>query len=434
MRFETLSGWLEWQSGLHPEAIELGLDRVTAVAARMTPRPKATRVITVGGTNGKGSTVRMLESILIAGGYRVGAYTSPHVERYNERVRIDGEAVPDAALCGAFERVGAARGEVALTYFEFGTLAALDLFWRTRLDVAVLEVGLGGRLDAVNIVDADCAVVTNIALDHLEWLGPDRESIGAEKAGIFRAGRPAVCADRDPPRSLVARASTVGAVLRRVGRDYDYAVFPAGNDASNAGRWQLKCPGSALEDTTLPPPALAGEHQYANAAAALAALDRLAEVVPVARQAVIDGLAGVRLPGRFELMPGPPATILDVAHNPAAARALCAELGRTRRPGHTFAVIGMRADKAIDEVAAILAPEVGAWVAVDLPGPRGLEAVELARRVRLVTSRAAVSTADSPREGWRRAAAVAGSDDRIVVCGSFLTVADVRSALCGGVE
>ncbi|HET7569388.1 MAG TPA: bifunctional tetrahydrofolate synthase/dihydrofolate synthase [Gammaproteobacteria bacterium] len=415
MRFETLSQWLDWQSGLHPTAINLGLDRVAAVAARLTPRPETTRVITVGGTNGKGSCVRYLESILQAAGYRVGAYTSPHLERYNERVRINGAEADDATLCAAFERVDRARNDISLTYFEFGTLAALDIFWRAQLDVAVLEVGLGGRLDAVNIVDADCAIVTNIALDHMEWLGPDRESIGREKAGIYRAARPAICADRDPPASLLAQAEAIGADLRLIGRDFDWQPEKRG--------WHFGSP--QVDWSGLPPQPMPGPHQLDDASAALAALEALNQSLPIKVEAIRAGIAAASLPGRFETLPGEPATILDVAHNPAAARALASSLERSRGAGRTLAVLGILRDKAADEVAAALAPQVDYWYLADLGGPRGLEAAALQARTAATTA-ANSSLAGTPWQAWQQANAVAQAGDRIVVCGSFLTVAEVR--------
>ncbi|HET7371160.1 MAG TPA: bifunctional tetrahydrofolate synthase/dihydrofolate synthase [Gammaproteobacteria bacterium] len=419
MRFNTLSQWLDWQASLHPTAINLGLDRVVAVAANLTPKPRNTHVITVGGTNGKGSCVGYLESILLAGGYRVGAYTSPHLERYNERVRIAGCEVDDAALCAAFERVDQGRGNTSLTYFEFGTLAALDIFWHEQLDVVVLEVGLGGRLDAVNIVDADCAIVTNVALDHIEWLGPDRESIGREKAGIFRAGRAAVCADRNPPVSLLQTADGIGAELWRIGRDFDWQ-----RRQENAA-WQVKTRNGTIDN--LPLPRMPGAHQLDNAAAALAALQALNGRLPLEAEAIRAGIAATQLPGRFEILPGEPATILDVAHNPDAARVLAEALAATRGEGRTLAVLGMMRDKAIDEVAAVLAPQVDQWYLASLPGPRGLDADELRDRLAAVLAPADCELAGTPWQAWQQAEAAAQAGDRIVVCGSFVTVADVRA-------
>ncbi|HET7674435.1 MAG TPA: bifunctional tetrahydrofolate synthase/dihydrofolate synthase [Gammaproteobacteria bacterium] len=412
----TLEEWLAWQSTLHPTAMDLGLDRVRAVHASMGAPSPAKTVVTVGGTNGKGSCVRYLEEMLRSAGYRVGAYTSPHLERYNERVRIDGREADDAALCEAFARVDAARGDTSLTYFEFGTLAAFDIFARAALDVAILEVGLGGRLDAVNIIDADCGVVTNVALDHMDWLGPDRESIGREKAGIYRAGRPAICGEPAPPASLVAHAGAIGADLRVAGRDYAWQA--------DGARWTYTKGGA--DRCELPLPAMPGEFQLANAAAALAALDALGIAVDAA--AIRAGLAAACVPGRFELRPEV-ATILDVAHNQAAATALAAQLRRTRGTGRTLAVLGMLRDKAADEVAAALAPEVDQWFLADLPGERGLAASALQARIAGAVAAGRITLVAAPADAWRLARQAAAPEDRIVVCGSFLTVGAVRTAL-----
>jgi dihydrofolate synthase/folylpolyglutamate synthase len=413
---KTLAQWLDWQSGLNPKSIDLGLERVASIAERLPAKPAQTRVITVGGTNGKGSCVYYLEAILQAAGYRVGAYTSPHLERYNERIRIDGREVDDAALCAAFERVDAARGETKLTYFEFGTLAALDMFWREQLDVVVLEVGLGGRLDAVNLVDADAAIITNIALDHLEWLGPDRESIGAEKAGIFRPGRPAICADRDPPMSLLSRAEEIGADLRRAGRDYDWRRTRVA--------WRFSARGRSWKD--LPWPARPAEYQFGNAAAALAALEASSESIPVSAAAIRAGIRATIVPGRFEVLAGEVDTILDVAHNPDAARALANELARTRGASRTLAVFGMMRDKQVEEVSRILAPEIDGWWLATLAEPRGLDASGLRDAVAKAIPELDSALAESPWQAWLGARDKAGSGDRIVVCGSFVTVGEVR--------
>jgi dihydrofolate synthase/folylpolyglutamate synthase len=311
----TLAGWLAYLETLHPKAIALGLDRVRDVHGRMGSA-LACPVVTVTGTNGKGSTCAMLEAILRSAGYRTGLYSSPHLLRYNERVRIGGEPQDDAAIVAAFNAVEDARGDTPLTYFEYGTLAALAAFARAKLDVAVLEVGLGGRLDAVNIVDADIAVVTTIDLDHMDYLGPTRESIAFEKAGIFRTGRPAVCAEPDPPSTLLAHALDVGAPLFRIGRDFGYTAAD--------GQWRYWGPGG--ERFGLPVPALRGAYQLANAATALAALGLLHERVHVSASAIREGLCTVSLSGRFQVLPGRPAIVLDVAHNPHAARAFAATL------------------------------------------------------------------------------------------------------------
>ncbi len=332
IRPATLEGWLAYLETLHPKAIAMGLERVAVVHGKMDAR-LACPVITVTGTNGKGSTCAMLEAVLRCAGHRTGLYMSPHLLRYNERVRVRGEAQDDAALIRAFNAVEDARGEVPLTYFEYGTLAALWIFARAGIDVAILEVGLGGRLDAVNLVDADVAVVTSVDLDHMDYLGPTREDIGREKAGIFRAGRPAVCAEPDPPRALLAHALVLGTPIVQIGRDYGYVAEDR--------QWQYWGPGGRRYG--LPVPALRGAYQLSNAATVLAVIDLLRDRLHVPAGAVRDGLITVDLPGRFQVLPGRPAIVLDVAHNPHAARALAATLAsmgpfprddrRVRHPG-----------------------------------------------------------------------------------------------------
>jgi dihydrofolate synthase/folylpolyglutamate synthase len=319
-------------------------------------------VITVGGTNGKGSTVALCESVLRAAGYRVGSYTSPHLIRYNERVRVDGRFATDEALCAAFERVEAHRRAAPLTYFEYGTLAALDIFRENAVEIALLEVGMGGRLDAVNAVDPDVAVVTSIGIDHTNWLGPDRESIGREKAGIFRAARPAVCGDPEPPASLVETANRSSAPLYVYGRDFHAEPGETG--------WSFRF--GARVRASLPFPALRGEHQLRNAATALVALETLADRFPVAQKNIREGLLGVSAPGRFQVLPGLPVTILDVAHNVQAAQALAANLRKQRVLGRTRAVFGMLIDKDIAAVARMLVDQVDDWYVATLGGPRGI--------------------------------------------------------------
>ena len=360
MRFTTLNDWLRWQETLHPRTIELGLERVRTVLRRLRPNAPPFAVVTVGGTNGKGSSVAFLDAILRAAGHRVGAYVSPHLLRYNERIQVDGAEADDESLCRMFARIDAVRGDVSLTYFEFGTLAALEWFWETGVDVAVLEVGLGGRLDAVNAVDADAALVTSVALDHTDWLGPDRDSIGHEKAGIYRPGRPAVCADPDPPPRLLEHARAIGARLLRVGSDYDF---------SHAGEiWRWRSDAAWLDD--LPLPALAGEHQLGNAAAALMVLTSLSDRLPVDAVAIRAGLTRARLPGRFQIVPGPVEWILDVAHNPAAAAVLANQLKNRTCAGRTWAIMGLLADKDADGVIEALAGVVDEWRPVTLTGAR----------------------------------------------------------------
>jgi dihydrofolate synthase/folylpolyglutamate synthase len=426
----TLSGWLAYLETLHPKAIALGLDRVRAVHARLAAEIRCP-VVTVAGTNGKGSTCSMLASILRCAGFRVGLYTSPHLVAYNERVRIDGNDATDATLIAAFDAVEDARiatcgtdgAPVPLTYFEFGTLAALWLFARANLDALVLEVGLGGRLDAVNVVDPDVAVLTSVAIDHVDYLGPTREDIGREKAGIFRAGRPAVCADPAPPASVVAAAQVVGAPLLLIGRDYACV---------NEGRqWRFRGPRG--ERFGLPVPALRGAYQLANAATVLAVLDLLHARLPVSAGAVRDGLLAVTLRGRFQVLPGRPVTVLDVAHNPHAARALADALSDMGYFPETRAVFGMLADKDVGGVIAAVRPRVDRWHVATLPGPRGATGERLrdALLAAGVPPDAIRVHADVP-DAIAAARGAAAEADRIVVFGSFLTVAAALPAPAGG--
>ena len=420
----TQAAWLAYLETLHPKAIAMGLDRVEAVRARMGTT-LACPVVTVGGTNGKGSTCALLESMFAAAGFRTGLYSSPHLLRYNERVRIGGREATDALLVSAFEavedaRVAASGVPTPLTYFEFGTLAALWLFARAGLDVVVLEVGLGGRLDAVNIVAADVAVITSIDLDHMDFLGPTRDDIAREKAGIFRAGRPVVCAEPDPPVPLVGHAATLGAPLVLLGRDYGYVA--------EATQWQYW--GPAGKRFGLPHPALRGAHQLANAATALAVLDLLHARLPVAGGAIRDGLLAIALPGRFQVLPGRPTVVLDVAHNPHAAQVLAAAAGRMGFHPRTFAVFGMLADKDIAGVVAAIGPRIDSWYVATLPRPRGASAAALQAVLGGAgVAPAAIRAFDDVAAALAAARGDAGEADRIIVFGSFLTVAAALAAL-----
>ena len=415
---KTLPEWLAYLATLHPKTIALGLDRVRAVYDRLGIS-FVCPVITVAGTNGKGSTCALLERMLVAGAYRTGLYTSPHLLRYNERVRIGGIEATDDALCAAFAAVEDAREDIALTYFEFGTLAACWLFARSDLDALVLEVGLGGRLDAVNIVDADVAIVTGIAIDHVDYLGATRESIGFEKAGIFRRARMAVCGDRDPPRSLLEHARGVGAKLLRIGVDYDFNA--------PAGQWSYRGPGGARHG--LPHPALRGAMQLANAATALTALDALRDRLPLSMGAVREALVDIELPGRFQVLPGRPVQVLDVGHNPQAARVLADNLGAMGFHPETWAVLGMMADKDIDGVIAALKSRVDRWLVATLPAPRGASAATLRSRLEAAgVAGGAIREFDDPATAYGAARSAVTEADRIVVLGSFLTVAAALSA------
>ena len=414
-----LDAWLAHLEALHPRGsagIELGLERVAAVKARLGQR-ETCPVILVAGTNGKGSTCAMLERILLAAGYRTGLYTSPHLLRYNERVRVNGVAADDASLCGAFARVEEMRGDDALTYFEFGTLAAWEAFAAAHLDVIILEVGLGGRLDATNAYQPACTIITGIDLDHMEFLGPDRESIGREKAGIFRTGVPAVCGDPQPPQSLTEHAAAIGAELRLLGRDFGYL--------RQEQQW-LYWTG-AVRRGGLAFPALRGERQLSNAACALAALDALHDILPVAMKDIRRGLIEVELAGRFQVLPGRPTVVLDVAHNPQAARVLAANLGNMGFHRQTWAVIGMLADKDIDGMIDAIGERVTHWLPCTLEGRRAASADFLAARLE-ARGMVVVGRFASPAAALICAQEKAGEDDRILAFGSFLTVAAALQA------
>jgi dihydrofolate synthase/folylpolyglutamate synthase len=411
---QDLGGWLAHLEALHPRGsagIELGLERVEALKRRLG-QTELCPVILVGGTNGKGSTCAMLERILLAAGYRVGLYTSPHLLEYNERVRIDGRPVDDEPLCAAFSRVEQARGDTDLTYFEFGTLAAWEVFASIAPDAIILEVGLGGRLDATNVYQPSCCIVTGIDLDHMEFLGPDRESIGREKAGIFRAGVPAICGDPQPPESLLDQADQTGARLQLIGREFGYL--------RQEGQWlfwngQQRRGGLAF-------PALRGERQLANASCVLSALDCLRDRLPVAMQDIRRGLGEVELAGRFQVLPGRPVVVLDVAHNPQAAKVLAANLGDMGFHRNTWAVFGMLGDKDIDGVIDALRERVTHWLPCSLGGRRATSADFLAGRLRAHGANVA-GEFESPEEALAWAQENAGQDDRILAFGSFLTVA-----------
>lgn len=414
-RFGKLADWLDWQETLHPDPVDLGLERVAEVGHRLQLLTPAAPVITVAGTNGKGSSVAMLEAIYRAAGYRTGVYTSPHLLNYNERIRIDGRPVEDSSLCAAFARIDAARETISLTYFEFGTLAALDIFHANRPDIILLEVGLGGRLDAVNIIDATVALVTAIGVDHRQWLGDDRDSIGREKAGIFRRGRPAICADPQPPPSLRQVAEQLEADWHALGVHFFYHA--EGNN------WSWECTEQRLP--ALPWPAIPGRHQLENAAGVLMAIQQLQASCPVTPQAIAAGLKAVTLPGRCQVLPGRIETVLDVAHNQDSAAQLAAFLGDRPVAGQTWLVLGMLDDKPVAAVANCLAPVIDHWCFATLPGARGLSARQLAAQA---GDREQSDMFESVAAAFAHAQAHASNGDRIVVTGSFLTVAAVLAS------
>jgi dihydrofolate synthase/folylpolyglutamate synthase len=414
-RFDSLHEWLQWQETLHPSSIDLCLGRVARVADHLKCRAPARVVISVAGTNGKGSCVALLEAILLRAGYRVGCYTSPHLFRYNERLRLQGQAVSDQALVDAFDRVDRARHGQTLTYFEFGTLAALDIMCAEQLDVAILEVGLGGRLDAVNIVDADVALLSSVGVDHTDWLGCDRESIGREKAGIFRPAGPAVCGDPAPPSSVREEAGRIGAGLRVLGRDFTL------QQAGRGWHWQ----GQRGRQRDLPLPSLAGAHQLANAASVLMVLELLTDRLPVTRKAIDAGLRWAHLPGRIETIAGKVEQVLDVSHNAQAAEALVDALRRMPLAGRTHAVLGMMRDKDAESFVRVLQPLVDRWYTVGLHIARASPPEELAARVTAVVGSAqAVSCCTTVAEALAAIQRRIGTGDRVLVCGSFHTVAE----------
>ena len=449
----TLPDWLTYLESLHPKTISLGLERVEEVKRRLNLQP-CFPIITVGGTNGKGSVCAMLESILHAAGYRVGCYTSPHLLVYNERVRIGKKTVSDAELCASFEKIEKVRGDIALTYFEFGTLAAVQCFIAHKVDVLILEVGLGGRLDAVNVFENDCAVVTGVDIDHTDYLGDTREKIAFEKAGIFRAGKVAICADEDVPQTLAEHAANIGAKLWRIGREFSFAenrvpsppVDNVGEANKNQTRtilvsqthtvdnahinhhgeqkqWNFHGPGGVRN--SLPYPALRGAFQLHNASAALAALDAMKDRLPVSMEAVRRGLVEVVLSGRFQVLPGSPQIILDVAHNPQAARSLAKNLANLPSGYKTFAVFAMLKDKDRQVVVRALKDQIDVWLVAGIDSPRGAKAAEMAEVLAAEEITEAVLAFPSIENAFQHACNQASENDRILVFGSFYTVAEV---------
>lgn len=431
----SLDDWLAHCERIHPKTIEMGLDRVEQVRGRLALRFNCP-VLTVAGTNGKGSTCAMLESILAHSGWRVGVYTSPHLVHFEERCRVRGVPVLADELLPHFEAVEVARGDVALTYFEFTTLAILRLLSNASLDAVVLEVGLGGRLDAVNVIDADCAVITSIDLDHTDYLGPDRESIGREKAGIMRSGRPVVVSDPHPPESIAETARRVGSDLRQFGVDFNYAA-----QQGERGQWQQwSWAGRAKRYNGLAYPSLRGTNQLINASGVLAALEAVQDRLPVTAQGVRQGLAMVELPGRFQIVPGEPTLVLDVAHNPHAIAALAVNLDQMGYFPCTRAVFGAMADKDVAAMADRLAGLVDHWYCCDLPTARAARGQQLSDAVLAARERAraagrvavpsgSVARFDSPRAALLAALSESDPPDRIIVFGSFFTVGGV---LAGG--
>lgn len=454
-----LGQWLSYLESLHPKAIDLGLDRVRKVADKLAISLDCVK-FTVGGTNGKGSTCAMLESILLTAKYKVGLYTSPHLIRFNERVRVNGQEVSDEALVEQFELIEKTRGDISLSYFEYTTLAALLIFQKANLDAVILEVGLGGRLDAVNIIDSDCAIVTSVDLDHTEYLGNTREAIGFEKAHIFRPGKPAICADPVPPQTLIDYANEIGAKLWLFGIDFNYS----------GDRQQWAYGSRNKRRNALAYPTLRGANQLINATAALAALENVSDRIVVTQQEIRQGLLHVDLPARMQILPGLPATILDVAHNPHAASALGQNLDSMGHYPHTYAVIGMLHDKDVAHTLDRFTRRVDRWLCATTTGPRGMKAEEIADELHKITGdmtqapvdpfiaqaseivrrpagqdhkpgvraapRPAIAKRDiqincyeSPIEAFNKARELATDNDRILVFGSFATVGPVLELL-----
>ena len=417
----SLSEWLALLEKRHSKEIDMGLDRVAAVKNRLEIQYRCP-VIMVAGTNGKGSTCAMLEAVLLQAGYRVGLYSKPHFLDFNERARINGENVKDQALVDVFAEVEAKREAVSLTYFEFTTLAICKLLANAELDVVILEVGLGGRLDAVNVIDADVSIVTSIDIDHVDYLGDTREKIGFEKAGIFRPGKAAICGDPLPPQSLIDHANKIGADLWLFGRDFNY----------NGDKQQWNFAGRTQRRNSLGYPSLRGANQLLNASAVLAALEVLRNELPVGAQEVRTGLVMVDLPGRFQVMPGRPTVVLDVAHNPHAAATLAQNLDNMGFHAYTYAVFGSMLDKDIDGVIEQMKGKVDHWYVCDLPLPRAASAAYLKDKIVeagvLADPEKTVQTFNSPEEAYTLAISKAGENDRIAVFGSFLTVAGVMRA------
>ena len=418
MRFEHLQDWLAWQQTLHSQKIQLGLDRVARVAHELGIMQPEYKVVMVAGTNGKGSITAILESIYHRAGYRVAAYTSPHLLKYNERIRVGKENVEDELLCNAFDLVDQARAEFSLSYFEFGTLAAMQIFSKLPLDVAVFEVGLGGRLDAVNIYDADVAIVSNIGLDHVQWLGSTRESIGLEKAGIFRKGKPAICEDKEPPETLLKYAKDTGAELYLVDKDFSY-------QREDEGGWSFHTP--TLDWKGLPVPNLYGDVQVGNAATALMSLQCLEDELPVAREAAEQGLTEVCLSGRFQRVLDECEVVFDVAHNLDSAKVLGKNLLELQPASRTYAVLAVLEDKDVEGIIGAVNRQIDEWYISELDSERSLGSADLQDHIKQLDQGAVVKIFPSISKAWLAAKNNASHTSRIVVFGSFLTVAEVLS-------
>ena len=427
MRFDTLDAWLDWQTSLHPKAIDLGLERVRTVADRLDLLQPEHLVITVAGTNGKGSSVAMLEAILLAAGHRVGAYTSPHIHRYNERIRVAGESVPDEWIVDAFERIDQARGEISLSYFEFGTLAGLLIIAQQKLDIAILEVGLGGRLDAVNMLDADLALITSISVDHTEWLGEGRDQISLEKAGIARPDQPVVCSEPNPPEVMKDFLRKLGSKYSQLGEEFGYS--------RDGGRWDWWMGEHHFE--ALPKPGLPGNHQFQNAAGVIAVSQLLPDLLRPKELAIRSGLARTHLTGRCECF-DPHHTsvnfeiILDVAHNPDGIQQLINLLEEHKILGKTYVLFGAMHDKNINGMLKILAPVADKWLLSNANIGRAMASSKVFELLKSIVPNAHAEVFGSIAAAWEVAKSNLLDQDRLVVAGSFYTVAELRSLINKG--
>lgn len=416
-RFNSLDKWLEWQEKIHAREVDLGLNRAATVFKALNPKAIKPPTIIVAGTNGKGSSIAFLESIYKAQGYRVGAYTSPHISKYNERIRIDGKQVSDDEICQAFERIDTVRKEVSLSYFEFGTLAALDIFWRSQLDVQLLEIGLGGRLDAVNIIDGDAVLITSISIDHVDWLGETREAIGYEKAGVFRTGVPAVVGDLDPPKSLLNYAIEKKSPIRCINKEF---IFKR---KENTWDWSANT-DKHRDYLSLPKPALKGDHQYRNASVALMAIVEMEERLPVKEESIRQGLQDVHIQGRFQLIAGDIPVLLDVAHNPQAVKSLFDYLIQMYSGRKIHAVFSMMKDKDIKGVIDIISPAIYHWYISPLKTHRVVNQTVMQRYFEQCSVNNVNFGYDSFSESYMAAKQNADRGDLIVIFGSFFLVAE----------
>lgn len=421
----TIEGWVEYTQTIHARSIDLTLDRVIEVRDRLNLGELSFHAIAVAGTNGKGSTVAMLESIYRAAGYSTGAYTSPHLVHYNERIRINGQSATDHAILESFNRVEAARGDTTLTYFEFGTLAALDQLSRSNIDIALLEVGLGGRLDAVRAFPAALSLVTSIGLDHQDWLGDTREEIGAEKAGIAQPGRPIICCDLDPPASIASAAQSIGAMLLQSGVDFSAtAISDTPGARVSEGTWKFSSPLLGDIDS-LPAPSIPGVHQVNNAAGVVAAIALMQDRLAVTDEVLRQGLSQVTLAGRLQILRRDPMVVLDVSHNAEAVKSLAEFLQINKVTGKTRIVLGMLGDKPVETAVSLLSPVVDEWFVCGLDVDRGTDTSQTVSRVAQGDAKTPIHSAADPVLAYKAALAASNPSDRVVVFGSFHTVGDI---------